>query len=211
MQKTKANLIEVPETMLWTLHNRANEAMRPNGIIQDDKCVEIYQSINYNYRRSFGPAEPSHASRSITFDHAVRQFLKKYPNGTIVNLGEGLETQRFRVPTEKVLWLTVDLSEAIEIRERYIQPDEWHLHCPYSALDRQWFDLVPKDQPVFVAAQGLFMYFKEQEVIGLVRDICHTFDAGQIMFDTIPRWLSKRTMSVLGWRKTPFYKTPKMP
>ncbi|MEM1119258.1 MAG: class I SAM-dependent methyltransferase, partial [Bacteroidota bacterium] len=68
MQKTKANLVEVPETMLWTLHNRANEAMRPNSIIKDDKCVEIYQSINYDYYRSFGPAEPSHASRSITFD-----------------------------------------------------------------------------------------------------------------------------------------------
>jgi hypothetical protein len=31
------------------------------------------------------------------------------------------------------------------------------------------------------------------------------------MFDTIPKWISNKTMSKKGWRKTKYYTTPKMP
>lgn len=64
-EKIQSKLADVPETMLWTLHNRATEAMRKDGIINDEKCIEIYQSIDYDYERSFGKGEPSHALRSL--------------------------------------------------------------------------------------------------------------------------------------------------
>jgi O-methyltransferase involved in polyketide biosynthesis len=94
---SESTLTDVPETMLWTLHNRAVEAMRDDGIIQDEKAIEIYRKIDYDYEQSFGKAEPSHAIRSLDFDREIRDFLDDYPNATIVNLGEGLETQRFRI------------------------------------------------------------------------------------------------------------------
>ena len=95
-QGTAVGLKDVPDTMLWTLHTRATEAMRSDRILTDPKAVEIYQEINYDYERSFGKADPVHALRSLVFDQAIAQFLKQAPDGTIVNLGEGLETQRFR-------------------------------------------------------------------------------------------------------------------
>ncbi len=58
-------LSDIPETMLWTLHNRAVEALRSDGVIDDDKAIEIYQSIDYDYEKNFGKAEPSHALRSL--------------------------------------------------------------------------------------------------------------------------------------------------
>ena len=161
MKKLKSNLNSVPETMLWTLHNRATEAMRDDAIIKDEKCIEIYQTIDYDYIKNFGKAEPSHAVRSLLFDKEIREFLKDNPEGTIVNLGEGLETQRFRFKNDRCLWISVDLPAAIEIREQFIEPSKRHIHCPLSVLNRKWFDLVPKNKPVFVTAQGLFMYFSE--------------------------------------------------
>ena len=154
--KIKSSLTNVPETMLWTLHNRAVEAMREDGIIKDEKAIEIYNSIDYDYEANFGRGDSSHAIRSIVCDREIDKFLSTYPDGTIVNLGEGLETQRFRFTEEQALWLSIDVPEAIEIRERFIEPDERHLHIPLSALDRSWFDSVPKDKPVFITAQGLF-------------------------------------------------------
>ncbi len=53
MSKQLPNLTGVPETMLWTLHNRAYEAMHPQAIIDDPKCIEIYQSLDYDYEKSF--------------------------------------------------------------------------------------------------------------------------------------------------------------
>ncbi len=209
--EVKTTLKDVPETMLWTLHNRAVEAMRCDGVIDDEKAVSIYKSIDYDYHNSFGKAEPSHAIRSLDFDREINSFLQKFPEGTIVNLGEGLETQRFRVNDAKALWLCVDLPEAIEIRERFIKPDQRHLHIPVSAIDRKWFDFVPKDKPIFISAQGLFMYFTEEDIKSLIQDINATFEHWSLVFDTIPEWLSKKTTSENGWAKTKNYTTPKMP
>jgi len=209
-KKINSNLTNVPETMLWTLHNRATEAMRVDAIIDDEKCIEIYQAIDYDYERIFGKAEPSHAVRSLDFDREIRKFLEEYPDGSIVNLGEGLETQRFRFDDE-ALWVSVDLPESIEIREQFIQADERHLHVSISATDRKWFDYIPKDKPVFVSAQGLFMYFEEEDVKTLLQDIIKTFEKGYVIFDTIPKWISNKAISEKGWKKTKHYTAPKMP
>lgn len=216
MQTTmNPTLTDVPETMLWTLHNRANEAMRADGVINDSKCIEIYQAIDYDYEKSFGKAEPSHGIRSRIFDDAIVAFVKAYPDAVIINLGEGLETQRFRLANQPLLkntlWLTVDLPDAIAMRERFINADEQHQHVACSATDNAWFEAVPNNRPVFISAQGLFMYFTESAVCELIQQIVTHFKQGELMFDVIPRWMSKKTCSAKGWHKTDFYITPKMP
>ncbi len=214
MNQTVPNLTGVPETTLWPLHNRASEAARPDGCIRDPKCLEIYRALDYDYDRSFGPADASHGVRSQLFDQKIAEFLQQHPNGVIVNLGEGLETERFRFEEPEYaqsLWLSVDLPEAIALRERFIQPDERHLHIPLSALDTAWFDAVPPDRPVFIAAQGLFMYFTEDEVSTLTKAMARRFPGALLMFDYLNTFLSRKTMSDKGWMKTKHYRTPPMP
>lgn len=206
----RPQLQDVPETMLWTLHNRASESLRSDSDFKDEDAVRIYKAIDYDYERSFGPAEPSHAIRSRMFDKAIQRFAAERGAITVVNLGEGLETQRFRLPKLNAQWLSVDVPSAIEIRERFIEADEAHRHVSLSALDRDWFDEVPSGRPVFISAQGLFMYFSEEEVRGLIADLAKRFPGGRLMFDTIPPWLSRKTTSG-GWKKTAHYTTPPMP
>ncbi|MEM1416414.1 MAG: class I SAM-dependent methyltransferase [Myxococcota bacterium] len=204
-------LESVPETMLWTLHNRASEALRADGIFQDPEAVRIYRALEYDYERSFGPGEASHALRSMLFDGEIRRFAEAHPDAVIVNLGEGLETQRYRVEGEGLLWLSVDLPEALRVREAFITPDETHRHVACSALDPSWLDAVPTDRPVFITAQGLFMYFDPRDLAPLIAAVAERFPGGALMFDTIPPWLSKKTLSPGGWQKTPHYTTPPMP
>ena len=112
--KVDVGLTGVPETMLLTLHNRVSVAANPNGFFKDPKAVEIYESIDYDYEHSFGKADSRHAIRSMVFDQAILDFWKEHPDGTVVNLAEGLETQRFRLQDEHqnqykdAMWLTVD-------------------------------------------------------------------------------------------------------
>ncbi len=209
---TVVDLTGVPETMLWTLHNRAHEALHPRGVLKDDACIEIYRAIPYDYERSFGHAEPSHGLRSAIFDAALRTFLETHPDGVVVNLGEGLETQRFRLDVgPEALWISVDVPEAIAFRERFIQPDATHLHLAMDALDPGWLEEIPEDRALFVTAQGLFMYFEEAEVRGLVRALGRRRQDVQLMFDHIPRWFSLKTTSEKGFYKTPHYRVPPMP
>lgn len=209
MTQHRPNLSDVPETMLWTLHNRAAEALYSSEIITDKKAIEIYKSIDYDYKRSFGPADASHAVRSVLFDAELQSFLIQHPNGVIINLGEGLETQRYRVSSNQALWLSVDVPEAIAIRERFIQPDEQHVHIAKSALDLSWMDAVPEGRAVYITVQGLFMYFEEEQVKQLIQAISKRFPTAYLSFDHIPVWLSQKTLK--GWKKTPYYTTPPMP
>lgn len=157
MKKQTVSITGIPETMLWTLHNRAYEAAHPENIIDDPKCLEIYHSLDYDYEKSFGRPDGSHGVRSHVFDNKIREFIKKHPDGVVINLGDGLETQRYHIATEKILWLSVDIPEAISIRERFIQSDEYHQHISTSALSNTWFDYVPTGRPVFITAQGLLI------------------------------------------------------
>jgi O-methyltransferase involved in polyketide biosynthesis len=43
------NLTGVPETMPWTLHNRASEALRPDAWLRDEHAIRIYRALNYDH------------------------------------------------------------------------------------------------------------------------------------------------------------------
>jgi hypothetical protein len=87
------NLARVSETMLWSLHNRANEAGRPASAFVDPESVRIQRAINYDFTRHFGVPLGSLAARAAEIDRALRSWLDRHPEGIIVSLGEGLETQ----------------------------------------------------------------------------------------------------------------------
>jgi O-methyltransferase involved in polyketide biosynthesis len=210
MMSTKPiNLTGVPETMLWTLHNRASEARRPDGFLRDPDCVRIHASISYDYERSFGKPDASHPMRSRIFDDALRPWLAAHPGGTVVELGAGLETQFQRCDDGRVQWLCVDVPEAINVRERFLPPSARCRHVPKSALDLAWLDAVDPAHGVFVSAQGLLMYFDEADVRRLFVAIVERFPEAELMFDTIPPWFSRKTLK--GFHKTAHYCAPPMP
>lgn len=204
-------LTDVPETMLWTLHSRAQEAMRPDGVFRDPKAVEIYQGLDYDFERNFGRSNPMAALRAQLFDQLVSAFLEEHPGASVVNLGEGLETQRYRLEQAPGEWFTVDLPEAIGIRERFIPADARHQHIALSATDRAWMRCIPRDRPVCIAAQGLFMYFQEQDVRDLLGDIAAQFPRCHLLFDVIPHWVSRGSVLMGGLPLTRHYRTPVMP
>lgn len=201
----------IPETMLWTLHNRASEALRPDAWLRDDDAVSIYRAIDYNYERSFGQPDSSHAIRSLVFDEALKPWLAEHPGGTVVELACGLETQFQRCDDGKVRWLCVDVPEAIDIRERFLSPNARCRHLRKSALDLTWMDEVDPARGLFVTAQGLLMYFAEKDVRMLLAALFERFPNVELMFDTIPPWFSRKTIRPQGLWKTAHYRVPPMP
>ena len=148
------NLTGIPETMLWTLHNRANEARRPDAFLRDPDCVRIYEAIAYDFAHNFGRPDGTHPMRSRVFDDVVRPWLTRHPGGTVVELGAGLETQFQRCDDGQVQWICVDVPESIAIRERFLSPTERCRHVARSALDLAWLDEVDPSRGVFITAQA---------------------------------------------------------
>jgi len=179
----------VHRTSVWTLHCRA--AFAEQGVIDDPHAVRIRDGLTRDHaldlRRAFGPPAKSFAIRARVFDEVLQSFLCRHPGAEVVSLGEGLETQRFRVEGYE-RWTSVDVESVIRLRERFIEPDPRHVHRIGSATDLQWLrNLQPG--PLFVVAQGLFMYLDPRETADLFRALEQRGDV-TIMFDVVPPWVA---------------------
>ncbi len=191
----------VPETALWTLYHRALEAGRAGGAFEDPRAAELVSAIDYPFVDRFG-TDPVGLSQFIglrarSFDAVVRDVLVRDPDAIVVALGEGLETQFWRVDNGRVRWLTVDLPETAEVRRGLLgeEPPRRRLYAG-SALDDGWLDEVgerPGDRVVIVA-QGLLMYLPPPGVRALIVRCAERFDGGVLVFDTVPRWFSQLTL-----------------
>lgn len=196
--RSSLTLDGVSETLLWTLYHRAMEARRPDAVLDDPMGVELLDAIDYPFERRFGKADMGSAQgqalRARTFDAQIRAFLHEHPEGTVVALGEGLETQFWRVDNGSVRWLSVDLPEIVELRRQLLPEEPRIRQVACSALDDAWMSEVDPAHGVLVTAQGLLMYLKPAEVRGLIARCAARFPGGSLVLDAVPRWFSAQTV-----------------
>jgi len=203
----------VSATTLWTLHNRASEARKPGGVIKDPRAVAVFDAIDYDYRK-FGRPNQSHALRAAAFDAVAADYLRAHPRTCVVALAEGLQTSFWRLDAaglcDEVTWYSVDLPPVIALRELLLPADPRIVTLAQSALDRSWMDrVVDTGAGVFITAEGLFMYLDPADVRALIADCAERFPGGQMMFDSIPQWLHRKTLK--GFTLRGGYRTPPMP
>ena len=209
MGQQSPELNGVPETMLWSLYHRAVESRRSDAVLHDPDGIRIMESLDYDFAGHFGVPGGSLAARAATIDRTIADWLDLHPDGLVISLGEGLETQARRVDNGRMRWLSVDLPEAIRLREVFLPSTERFRHLAMSALDAEWIAMVDPCEPIFIVAQGLFMYLEPDAVSGLLSRMAARLPGAQLVFDTIPPWLSRLTL--LGLNQTSTYRLPRMP
>jgi O-methyltransferase involved in polyketide biosynthesis len=186
MKKEKNKLSGVPETMLIPLWCKAMETEMPNGIIEDRRSLEIIAQIDYDFSR-FQSAEVSRfavITRTEIIDEMVTAYLKNQPEGTVINLGSGLDTRCSRLDNKKMRWIDVDLPEGIELRQQFFQEHERLKFIRKSVLDYSWMEETPREG-VLLIAEGLFMYFEERQVKDLLCRLCDEFRNSEILLETL--------------------------
>jgi O-methyltransferase involved in polyketide biosynthesis len=206
-------LTGVSETALLTLRARANEARRPDAIIEDPVAIKLMDSIEYDFSK-FGPATRQDvALRALAFDNNARRYLAAHPRATVVALAEGLQTSFWRLDAADVghefRWRTVDLPPVIDLRRQLLPRSPRISASAQSALDYSWMDEVDATHGGFITAEGLLMYLDRDQVIALITECAQRFPGGQMMFDLPPRWITVFTRH--GFRTSLRYRVPPMP
>jgi O-methyltransferase involved in polyketide biosynthesis len=209
--RTPAALDGVAETTLWTLHHRALEARRPDAVLADPMAVALVERIDHPFAERFGRGEFAQwqGLRARGFDEEVRRFAARHPGGTVVALGEGLETQFWRVDDGRLRWLSVDLPEVMALRQELLPASSRLRGRALSALDPRWIDEVDASRGVLVTAQGLLMYLPLPEVARLIVTCARRLPGQGMVFDVAPRWLSERSrrgalVNDAGYRAPPW-------
>ncbi|MGX1886524.1 class I SAM-dependent methyltransferase [Streptomyces sp. NPDC055287] len=212
---TPVDLTGVAETGLWTVYHRAAEATRKDTVLPDPQAVRLVAQLDFPFHERLGPvrswAAQAIALRALAFDGAVRKFLSAHPDGTVIALGEGLETTFWRVDNGRVQWVSVDLADPLELRTRVLPQGrrQRHISCDISHdPDSRWMELVDTSRGVLVTAQGLLMYLHAARVHKLIAACAETFPGGTMIFDTVSRRFSARSRA---GRKPGGYRLPPMP
>jgi O-methyltransferase involved in polyketide biosynthesis len=206
-------LTGVSETALLTLQVRANEARRPDSIIDDPVAIQLADSIDFDFAKFGFSRRQDMAVRALAYDRETRRYLTDHPQATVVALAEGLQTSFYRLDAagigDQFRWLTVDLPPMIELRRKLLPPSDRIRTVAQSALDFSWMDAVDPEHGVFITAEGLLMYLQPEESMSLIAECAKRFPGGRMMFDLPPAgfaWLSRR-----GMRTTLRYRVPPMP
>jgi O-methyltransferase involved in polyketide biosynthesis len=179
----QVDLPGVQATLLGNLGRRAAAARA--GALEDPMAIQVVDQLDCDFVES-ARGVGLHVVRVLTFDAAIRRFLSRHPSGTVAALGEGLETQFWRVDNGQVRWLTVDLPETMALRQRLLADGPRRSNRSGSALDRAWLDAVDPTDALLVTAQGLLPYFERDQVHGLIAELAERIPGSLLVFDVVP-------------------------
>ena len=205
-------LTGVSETALLTLNGRAYQAGRPDAIIDDPMAIKLVESIDFDFAK-FGRRGQEMALRSLAVDKCALAYLAEHPKATVVALAEGFQTSFWRLdsalPNAHFRWVSIDLPPVIDLRRRLLPHSARITEIAHSALDYTWMDQIDTADGVFITAEGLLMYLRPAEAMGLITQCAKRFAGGQMFFDVPPTIVKKVARN--GMRSSRHYRVPPMP
>jgi len=191
-EPVKVELGTVQQTLFIPLAGRARESARKHPLIRDPKAAEIMAAVDFDaeaYSRGWGAGVT--VLRTAVFDEFVRGFLAEHPEGTVVELGTGLNTRFDRVDNGRVHWLDLDLPDTIELRRRFFQDTERRRMVAASVLDDDWPAVVEASPgPYLFVAEGVLVYLEQAPDV--LSRIAERFPGALLAFDTYPRKMLER-------------------
>ena len=184
MNHMELKLGDVQTTALIPLCIKANETLRRNARIKDEKAVEIVRALEIDTK----PYDKfmSHegvVARTIMLDRMLSKLISRHPNLAVVNVGAGLDNRFPRVDNGEILWIDLDLPDAIAVRRKAFEDRDRNILIAGSALDDTWC-LEAKgaigDREVVFIAEGLLMYFTADEVKTFLTILKENFSRGML-------------------------------
>ncbi len=187
--ETGAELGEVQRTLFFPLLGRARESERKRPLLRDPKAVELVRAIDFDTATyNQGAASFIVVIRTMILDWWVSQFLARHPDGTVVELGTGLNTRFERTDNGRVHWVDLDLPDTIELRRRFFADTRRRTMVAASLLDEDWLaEVERRPGPYFFVSDGVLVYLREEQVTGALARIAARFPGARLAFDTYPR------------------------
>lgn len=206
-----AELSGAAQTMLTTLYLKALDADFRRPVLGDRYAKDVVARLDYDWG-DIGVTHrwaPLITVRTAQYDLWARQFLAVHKHAVVAHLGCGLDSRVFRLaPGPDVAWYDIDFPGVIALREK-VYPTRRGCHLlAASATDPSWLDDLPCDRPLLLLAEGISMYLREHEGVGLLQRVVERFPSGELQIDFFNRLairsqkshtLVRRSGSTLFW------------
>ena len=197
----------VEDTLFVPMQGRIYASEHCPNILYDQKALELKKKLPSGLPEQDGQSQYTllaSAARSANMDRFIRAFLERRPDGVIVQLGCGLETAYFRCDNGRSRWYAVDLPHVVEYRRELLPEPERETYLAGDAFAEDWIRQIRADvpdAPILVTAGGLFHYFEESKVVGLLRMLTG-FGEIEVVFDALSKsgvaMMRKKYMKQMG-------------
>jgi len=185
--KIKVELGPLQRTLFMPLWARAKETKKEMPLLIDSKAVEIIESIDYDFSTLDNNLEEiniiSWISRCRKYDEIINRFIIENPDGTIVNIGCGMDTYYDRAINSSVQWYELDLPDVIELKRKFFEETENRKFISESFLSTNWFELIKPNNKVLFISAGVFCYFEEIQIKDFLIKIANRFPSSELLFD----------------------------
>jgi O-methyltransferase involved in polyketide biosynthesis len=210
-----AGIGDVASTSFITLYCHALETLSDNPILSDPKSVEITTELNKTLSRSDRTLDRILVSgtldrrlivhiaiRAKKYDDYARNFLQRFPDGVIVNIGCGLDSRFLRIDNGRVVFYDLDLPEITAIKKVFFTTTERYHLISSSVLDFDWMAEVRQHKgPFLFMAEGVFMYLEGKDVRSLVLKIRETFPGSELVSEVVNAfWLRYPLKNILDYK-----------
>jgi O-methyltransferase involved in polyketide biosynthesis len=190
-EKIAYDLGNVQKTLFLPLWGRAAETRKARPLLKDQTAVRIMAQVDYDFAAMTANISPvtqaAWVMRSLCTDGVIRNFLARYPRGTIVNLGCGLDTTFERVDNGHLKWYDLDMPDVVELRRKFIQESDRRRFIASSFLEEGWLEEIAVESQVLFVAAGVFYYFTEPEIRRFLTRLADRFPGCETLFDVASR------------------------
>lgn len=189
LRHSPLHLSPVALTLLVPLWARAQESLRADPVLYDPSALEVANALDFDFSllRRAQATQLGCCVRGALVDTWVRRFLRRHPGGTVVELGAGLNDRFRRVDNGRVNWVSVELPEVAELRRHFFPEMPRRRLVAASALQPDWMHAVREigNGPVFIASEGVLVYWTETEVQRLFGMIAQGLPGARLAFDAM--------------------------
>ena len=172
------------------------------GLYSDTFAKTLCERLDYDFSElerknnsflyEFGSLEA--AMRQLDIIWEIKEYLKKYPKATIVNLGCGLDETGKSCDNGLCHIVNVDFPDVIEVRNKLTATQEREKNIACDLKDYSWMDEVDGSNGVILFAAGVFHYFKRDEVKKMVLELSQRYPKGCLVFDSVGKFGIKLMM-----------------
>jgi O-methyltransferase involved in polyketide biosynthesis len=200
--RDQVELGQVQETLFIPLAGRAKETGKRRPILRDPKAVEILESVAFDRAKYSRTGGWTTVIRTACFDLWVRQFLAEHPDGTVVELGTGLNTRFERVDNGTVHWVDLDLPDTIALRRRFFADTDRRRMVAGSLTDDGWLAVVRgMPGPYFFVSDGVLAYLTETQVMRTLAGLAEHFPGALIALDSYSQQMMAREHKLAARRE----------
>ena len=184
----------VEKTLLWTVYIKVLDFRNDPPLLGDVWAVDVFDHLEFDRRILWGVGGDRNLVllRARRIDDRARRWIAENPGGTVLHLACGLDARALRLGAPAGgRWFDLDLPNVVELRQGLLPEPEGYRLLSGSVTEPDWSARIPSDAPVLVIAEGLIEYLSPDRTRRLLDRLdVHYPLGGEIIFDTVPGWVS---------------------